>query len=103
MAMEESIRERLALKKSEGWEGWIVPVPILMRVITTCIEEGEKHVILAVKSKGNGIRRPEEGKLNILGHTMDKELRDSYLKEYVSNPPPIPEDPPGKIDQFPPW
>jgi hypothetical protein len=96
----ESIKEMIEKKRNEGWEGWKVPVLLLHDVIEKHIEQGRDHIVIAVEGKINGKKRPEEGRLTILGLTMDKEVRDSHLK---ANPKPLPVDPPGQIDQFPPW
>ena len=98
----ESIKKTLEEKKNEGWEGWKVPVLLLHSVIEQSIEQGVDYIVFAVDGADNGKMRPNEGRLTILGLTMDKDVRDSHLK-VPSNPHPIPQDPPGQIDQFPPW
>lgn len=94
------IEKILEDKRNEGWEGWKVPVSLLRSVIEQCTEQDQKHVVFAVEGDDNGKKRPKGGRLTILGITMDRAERDSYLK---ANPHPFPEDPPGQIDQFPPW
>lgn len=96
----EPIKKMLETKRSEGWEGWKVPILLLHSVIEHSIEQGLNHVVFAVEGKNNGKKRPEEGRLTILGITMEGAVRDSHLK---ANPHPLPQDPPGQIDQFPPW
>jgi hypothetical protein len=98
----ESIKKTLEEKRNEGWEGWKVPVLLLHHVIEKSIEQGLDYIVIAIESKEYGKKMPEDGHLTILGLTMDKEVRDSHLK-VPSNPDPIPYDPPGQIDQFPPW
>ena len=98
----ESISETLERKKKEGWEGWKVPVLLLRDVIAKHVEQERDHIVFVVENKENGKKRPDEGRLVILGVTMDQEVRNSHLK-LPSNPHPIPTDPPGEIDQFPPW
>ncbi len=98
----ESIKETLEGKKKEGWEGWKVPVTLLRDVIAEHIEQERDHVVFVVENKENGKKKPNEGRLVILGLTMDEDVRNSHLK-LPSNPHPIPTDPPGEIDQFPPW
>ena len=100
MMGEEPIRKVLETKRSEGWEGWKVPVLLLHSVIEKSIEQGLDHVVFAVEGKLNGKKRPEEGRLTILGITMDQDVRNAHIK---ANPQPLPQDPPGQIDQFPPW
>jgi hypothetical protein len=98
----ESINETLERKKKDGWEGWKVPVLLLRDVIAKHIEQERDHIVFVVENKENGKKRPTEGRLVILGLSMDQEVRNSHLK-LPSNPHPIPTDPPGEIDQFPPW
>jgi hypothetical protein len=98
----ESIKKNLEEKKTEGWEGWSVPVLLLHDVIEKHIEQGLDQIVFAVENKENGKNRPTGGRLIILGLTMDKTVRDSHLK-VPSNPKPLPNDPPAEIDQFPPW
>jgi hypothetical protein len=98
----EPIKETLEKKRNDGWEGWKVPVLLLHNVIEKTIEQGQDYIVFAVEIKGtsNSKKRPKDGHLTILGLTMDKKVRDSHLK---ANPKPLPVDPPGQIDQFPPW
>jgi len=98
----ESIKKTLEDKRNEGWEGWKVPVLLLHSVIEQSIEQGQDYIVLGVEGKENGKKRPNESRLVILGLTMDKVVRNSHLK-VPSNPKPVPQDPPGEIDQFPPW
>ena len=96
----DPIKETLKNKKEEGWEGWKVPVLLLHSVIEQSIAQGLDYIVFAVEGKANGKKIPEGGKLYILGLTMDRKVRDSHLG---GNPKSFPEDPPGQIDQFPPW
>ena len=98
----ESIKKTLKEKRSDGWEGWKVPVLLLHSVIEQSIEQGQDYIVFAVENKENGKKRPNESHLIILGLTMDKDVRNSHLRA-PSNPREIPQDPPGQIDQFPPW
>ena len=96
----EPIKKMLETKRNEGWEGWKVPVLLLHSVIEQSIEQGQHYIVFAVEGKINGKKRPEGGRLTILGLTMDQVVRDAPLQ---ANPPPLPQDPPGQSDQFPPW
>ncbi len=98
----ESINETLERKKKEGWVGWKVPVLLLHDVIAKHVEQERDYVVFAVKNDENEKASPNGSRLVILGLTMDEEVRNSHLK-LPSNPHPIPTDPPGEIDQFPPW
>lgn len=101
MTCGDSIKKTLESKKKiEGWEGWKVPVLLLHSVIEKSIAQGLDYVVFAVEGKSNGKKRPDEGRLLILGMSMDTAVRNAHLK---ANPKPLPEDPPGQIDQFPPW
>lgn len=99
--IKETLEEK---KQDEGWEGWKVPILLLHDVIEKHIEQGLDSIVFAVETKVDEVskskKRPKDGYLTILGLTMDKEVRDSHLK---ANPKPLPVDPPGQIDQFPPW
>lgn len=98
----ESIKENLEKKRAEGWEGWSIPVLLLHDVIEKHIVQGLDQIVFAVENDENGKKKPSGGRLIILGLTMDKAVRDAHLK-VPSNPKPLPVDPPGEIDQFPPW